>query len=787
MAAVSVAHPDGRPYPWLSAAGPTEGASSEGGENERFLLYQPFAGMCNQFSCLECAVALARALGRTLVLPRWRPQYGCAWAGGTEEYFDPAALSRLVRCVTLDEFAARRRARRGGGGEGGGTAGGEERGGDGVALFRLSLAYNPTWSDRGFALYPLLRTLLEQLDYFREMDANGELRLGCGRPRDGAAGGAAGDEHDVGADVSVEHEERHTLVRPLRGVRELSALFGDVSQPVLALDHAFNILALPAVLDAGERQLLLNALRPCARLKAKLNAYAAAHISRPSLAVHVRRTDHWRLAQLMGDGRYWPRASDFGAQIASQKSSRRLASWVLATDCTDAHELGLLREAAPGRVDTLSLFEGEDDVACAVLDMWLCAGSDLFMGTRGSMYTEYIQRFRVADGRVVDHVFFEAGAAAASPASAPAAAADADAAPAAQSPPSLADVLDARASRSEAANAAARSTLQAAAGGGAARGDAMLGLMSMKLPPSLRAKVLAFHPRAEDMPAAVCRTPHELFTEFIHDELPRLRKLGPLLVAPPGSTCHVALLIEPRAHECLEHVIRNAMLMLNGRDSVEWQLQVFHGSTNLEYLRSCFDESELRHVQFVSLEVDNLSPLAHNELMCTHWLWSRAAAERVLIFQTDSLICSDGGLEPFEQWDYIGAPWRTDDLWCVGKPWLTSVGANGGFSYRSARKTLECIDSVGYVRGQCEDVYYAEAMPRVGGRIATREAGLAFSTESVYAEGSFGFHAAYKWLTAEEMGAILDGIRAVYARIESDSGELSGEPLTASAAALSVE
>ena len=31
--------------------------------------------------------------------------------------------------------------------------------------------------------------------------------------------------------------------------------------------------------------------------------------------------------------------------------------------------------------------------------------------------------------------------------------------------------------------------------------------------------------------------------------------------------------------------------------------------------------------------MDNLSNLAHNELMCTHWLWDRAAAERVLIFQ----------------------------------------------------------------------------------------------------------------------------------------------------------
>ena len=54
-------------------------------------------GMCNQFSCLECAVALARLTGRTLVLPRWRPQYGFAWMGDTSEYFDVEALAPRSR------------------------------------------------------------------------------------------------------------------------------------------------------------------------------------------------------------------------------------------------------------------------------------------------------------------------------------------------------------------------------------------------------------------------------------------------------------------------------------------------------------------------------------------------------------------------------------------------------------------------------------------------------------------------------------------------------------------
>ena len=104
---------------------------------------------------------------------------------------------------------------------------------------------------------------------------------------------------------------------------------------------------------------------------------------------------------------------------------RAIRSWLLATDATDAAELAVLHEV-PTRVDCAALLDGEDGVACAVLDMWLCAGAGFFIGTRGSMYTDYIERFRVATGKVVDHLFFELGsgasaAAVVSPASAAAA------------------------------------------------------------------------------------------------------------------------------------------------------------------------------------------------------------------------------------------------------------------------------------------------------------------------------------------------------------------------------
>ena len=62
-------------------------------------------------------------------------------------------------------------------------------------------------------------------------------------------------------------------------------------------------------------------------------------------------------------------------------------------------------------------------------------------------------------------------------------------------------------------------------------------------------------------------------------------------------------------------------------------------------------------------------------------------------------------------------------------------------------------------------VFYVEAMPKVGGRVATREAGLAFSVESVWAADPFGFHAAYKWVTSEQMAELLLTISTSYSRM----------------------
>ena len=46
--------------------------------------------------------------------------------------------------------------------------------------------------------------------------------------------------------------------------------------------------------------------------------FMGKRVPRPCLAAHVRRTDHWRLSELMGDVRFWPAIEGFVRQIGEQ-------------------------------------------------------------------------------------------------------------------------------------------------------------------------------------------------------------------------------------------------------------------------------------------------------------------------------------------------------------------------------------------------------------------------------------------------------------------------------------
>jgi len=78
--------------------------------------------------------------------------------------------------------------------------------------------------------------------------------------------------------------------------------------------------------------------------------------------------------------------------------------------------------------------------------------------------------------------------------------------------------------------------------------------------------------------------------------------------------------------------------------------------------------------------------------MTTPWLWEQLApAKHVLLFQLDSILCSNSPFEinDYLQYDFIGAPIQDLAGW--------GLGFNGGLSLRNLDKTLQIVRNNNWV------------------------------------------------------------------------------------------
>jgi hypothetical protein len=152
-----------------------------------------------------------------------------------------------------------------------------------------------------------------------------------------------------------------------------------------------------------------------------------------------------------------------------------------------------------------------------------------------------------------------------------------------------------------------------------------------------------------------------------------------------------------------------------------------------------------RKTEVTILENDIDSLFDYNRLMTSLFFWKKLNCDKVLIFQSDSGLLRKG-IEEFEEYDWVGAPWSNSG-WSKGEPWVD--GSNGGLSLRSVNKMIECIEKYPY-NGLNEDGYFSILVKNIGGK-TSREINYKFSVESEYKLGTLGYHAIEKWLTEEEV------------------------------------
>jgi len=179
-----------------------------------------------------------------------------------------------------------------------------------------------------------------------------------------------------------------------------------------------------------------------------------------------------------------------------------------------------------------------------------------------------------------------------------------------------------------------------------------------------------------------------------------------------------------------------------------WDLVVFHG----KYNKNNFTKYQCKKYY---AEVNSLRD--YNTLMTSTYYWDKLLSyDRVLIFQTDSMILREG-IEDFLPYDYIGAPWK-----------FQSHGGNGGLSLRNPRVMYSILTKVPYNASLgYEDVYFCNHINMVTGFLAPRSACSSFACETIFQLGTWGYHAIDNYLGHEEIKQIKNQYNNKHWRVSS--------------------
>jgi hypothetical protein len=215
------------------------------------------------------------------------------------------------------------------------------------------------------------------------------------------------------------------------------------------------------------------------------------------------------------------------------------------------------------------------------------------------------------------------------------------------------------------------------------------------------------------------------------------------------------VIVEPRRHKHLRYVIEN----FHKNMPSEYELYVFHGRTSGDFARECASRVRGRRVHYVSLDTDNLTADEYNALLKDRRrFWDRVAAENVLIFQTDAVLCANSPktIRDFEHLGYVGCAydsvagrethWGQHAFWGVG-----------GLSFRKKSVALKCLARVGTAPGTPEDVFYSNCVdegfgerPVDGGQLSE------FCSQNNFLAASLGAHRLHDMMAKDQLGPFLD-------------------------------
>ena len=225
----------------------------------------------------------------------------------------------------------------------------------------------------------------------------------------------------------------------------------------------------------------------------------------------------------------------------------------------------------------------------------------------------------------------------------------------------------------------------------------------------------------------------------------------------PSVSDWAAVIVEPGLAFAFEFCVKNVMRHLGSR----WSLIVFHTFSNEPYVRTSL--RSLSNVTFITLPAfTQISE--YNEYLKSTAFWDAIPAQKALIFQTDSVMLKSN-IDAFLHYDYVGAPWHTDnerwaEMLALG---ITEGVGNGGFSLRSVplmRKIAKEAGSLSPYTEQ-EDVFYVSRALQRGYSVAGRRAAYAFClevpcTDIAHRPDPMALHAAWYYNSNDVVMPLLD-------------------------------
>jgi hypothetical protein len=240
---------------------------------------------------------------------------------------------------------------------------------------------------------------------------------------------------------------------------------------------------------------------------------------------------------------------------------------------------------------------------------------------------------------------------------------------------------------------------------------------------------------------------------------------------------YTGVIIEPRIHSNLIKVINkfynylidsasklaHDALLAESASRSNWKI-IFYCGKNLK----TYWINKLPNIEIRELEVNNLTYCEYSDLLKSLEFWENIKSKYILIFQTDTWICSNNNMDiyKFIKYDFIGG-YAPQNWWSNQLPTFNTIPKiqcfNGGLSLRNReaminavktfapKKTENFKDSNKDFTTYHEDLYFINCLYKLNYKLPIDINAINFCTHSKFVTNTFGTHKFYKYIKNDEL------------------------------------